>query len=223
MKKEILDLETRRRIYNYILDNPGVHFRDISKKLKINLYNLRYHLHFLQKYNMLCVKNENGYLRFFIAQTVGNGDKKLLAFLRQKTTRDILLSLQWCIGLTLSELSQFLEKSPSTINFHLNRLIENHIVVTAPVINGVIYRRNSKDIIDRKLIGREVVYLLKDPAEIYRMFTTYKKSILDEITIKIFEEIYPSPPFFRRYIPLNHSMDRFINQFFEIFPHPYHI
>jgi DNA-binding Lrp family transcriptional regulator len=223
MKKEILDLETRRRIYNYILTNPGVHFRDISKKLNIKVYNLKYHLHFLQKHSMICAKNENGYLRFYIAQKIGNDDKKILGFLRQKTTRDILLSLQWSLGLTLSELSQFLEKSPSTINFHLNKLIENDIITEAPIINGVIYRPNCKNTFDRKIIGREVIYSLKDPHTVYRIFTTYKKSLLDETTVKIFEEIYPSTSFIKRYRPINHSMDRFIDQFFEMFPHPYHV
>ena len=76
----ILNLETRRQIYNYIRKNPGVHFRDISRKLKISMYNLDYHLHILKKQGFVIEKKVNNYLRYHTMHSTGNVNKKILGF-----------------------------------------------------------------------------------------------------------------------------------------------
>jgi DNA-binding transcriptional ArsR family regulator len=158
-----------------------------------------------------------------VIHSISNGDKKLLGYLRQEPTRNILLSLQWCLGLTLSELSEFLEKSPSTVSFHLKKLTDNGIVVPAPIKNGVIYRHNRNNMFDRGIVGREIIYTLKDPFAVYRAFTIYKKSILNKTTMEIFETIYSSTSKLKRYRPINYSIDTFFEDLlFDVFPHPYH-
>ena len=43
----ILELEKRRKIYNYILTNPGLHFNEIVRGLQIPKTTLEYHLNYL--------------------------------------------------------------------------------------------------------------------------------------------------------------------------------
>ena len=47
-RSEILNLENRRKIYNYIRDNPGLHLRELSRRLNIAYYNLDYHIRYLK-------------------------------------------------------------------------------------------------------------------------------------------------------------------------------
>jgi len=60
-QKDLMSLKTRKIIYNYILKNPGAHFREISRENNIPLTTINYHLRYLQKYNLLDKKYENGY------------------------------------------------------------------------------------------------------------------------------------------------------------------
>lgn len=48
-KEDSLALETRRKIYNLILNYPGLHEREIARKLNLSLSTLDYHLHYLEK------------------------------------------------------------------------------------------------------------------------------------------------------------------------------
>ena len=54
MKKDgIIKLKTRKLIYNYISNHPGLYFRELSRELKIPKSTLDYHLTFLKKLEQL--------------------------------------------------------------------------------------------------------------------------------------------------------------------------
>jgi len=120
------ELETRKKIYNYILKNPGVHLRELQRNLNIKIFNLKYHVQKLVKNGCIIQKKEDGYLRFFVIHTVSNGDKKVLGILRQKTARHIVLVALYEIAVSQKEICDFLQKSPSTINFHIKNLLKNN-------------------------------------------------------------------------------------------------
>ena len=86
-RQGIITFETRKRIYTYVLQHPGVHLRDISRNLNLNINNLYYHIKFLERQELLFEKKIHGYSRFFIRKTVGNAEKQLLCFLRKKIMR----------------------------------------------------------------------------------------------------------------------------------------
>ena len=78
VKKEDLELETRQKIHNYILKNPGLCLNELSRKLNISKSTLNYHLNYLKKLGVIIGKSNGRYIRFYIASKVGNGDKKLI-------------------------------------------------------------------------------------------------------------------------------------------------
>jgi len=47
-KKDALDLEIRRSIYNHILKSPGLHERELARVLDIPLSTLDYHLYYIK-------------------------------------------------------------------------------------------------------------------------------------------------------------------------------
>ena len=75
---EILELETRRKIFNLILKNPGLHLHALKKQTDISLSTLRYHLEYLNKRSFLTIQNDGRYKRFYPKEGVGKNDKVIL-------------------------------------------------------------------------------------------------------------------------------------------------
>ena len=227
-KQNKLDMETRRIIYYYIKKHPGLHLRDISRKLNLKVFNLKYHIKILNKSGYIIQKKEDGFLRLFATHTVSNGDKKQFSYLRQKTTRNIILIILYNIAASQREICDALEKSPSTINFHINKLVENKVIELAPCKKGIIplscVTRPYK--IQKDLTGREIVFRLTDPFTIYRLFNEYKDTLLDEETKIILDGINYSIEIGITKLKFGvygtSSYDQHIEYLFEIFPHPYH-
>jgi DNA-binding transcriptional ArsR family regulator len=230
MNKDILNLETRRKIYNYIKKNPGVHFRSISKKLKIRGSTIEYHLRILTRQNLITEMKENGYLRFFVNNAVGNNEKKVLSLLRQKTPRHIVISLLSLCGLSSKELCQLLNKSPSTINFHIKILLKNNIIEKCPITPAgkeLVQRSSSMVFIERNIVGREIVYQLKEPYQIKKLIIMHENSLLDGISKEVFATMrnrhcdwYDGK--MQKVITTDNSIKRLIESVYDIFPHPYH-
>jgi len=224
-KNQILNLKTRRKIYKYIKENPGSHLRNISRALDLRIFNLYYHIKFLEKQELIYTKKEDGYLRCFISNSIGNGEKKLLGLLRQKTTRDIVLSILWSFGLSSKELCKILNKSPSTIDFHLKKLVKEDIIEACISNKNVAYIMKKSDILEKEKSGREVIYHIKKGKIVYNTFTIYKDSLLDDATIEIFESIddYYSKIKPKRINTIDNCYNTFLDNIFEVFPHPYHV
>ena len=90
---KILEIQIRRDIYQFISKNPGFHFRKIQRDLNIPKSTLEYHLRYLKKHNLLIEQSEKHYVRFYIAKTVGERQKKIINILREKVPRNIILYL----------------------------------------------------------------------------------------------------------------------------------
>jgi predicted transcriptional regulator len=114
-------LGTRRYIYECILKFPGLHSREISRKLKIAFSTLQYHLRFLEKRELIRGKNDGKYIRYYVSYQLGRREKDILSFLRKKTSCSIILYLLAFVIGSQSEISKSLKKHPTTIGFHLKK------------------------------------------------------------------------------------------------------
>lgn len=225
-KQNKLDVDTRRIIYYYIQKHPGLHLREISRKLNLKVFNLKYHINILNKNGYIIQKKEDGFLRLFATHTVSNGDKKQFFYLRQKTTRNIILIILYNIAASQREICESLEKSPSTINFHINKLLKNKVIELVPHNKGIINRLIKPRILEKDLTGREIVFRLTDPFTIYRLLNEYKDTLLDEETKVILDAINYSIEIGMTKLKFGvygtSSYDQHIEYLFEILPHPYH-
>jgi len=228
--KEIIDLEIRRKIFNYVQENPGQHLRKIARELKINYHNLRYHLRLLEKNEMIRIKTKDSYSRVYTKE-IGAVDKELLTIIRKKTPRNILLALCCSAAISQKELSKELDLHPTTIEYHLKTLIELEIIEPAIVKDGVVYT-NLKDClnVNKTPDKNEVLYMLKKPGLVLKMFYTYKKSLSkDKIFRVCFEKYAQDHAFLAKTKKVwqvkgfDYYIDFYIDKFYEIFPHPYHI
>ena len=157
------ELETRRRIYEQIKKSPGIHFRELERRLQMVVGNLQYHLQYLEKKNLIRASNDGDYVRYFVKdRSLSETERKIMSFLRRSGCRHILLQLLNNPALNNKELSQAVGLSPSTISWNLNKLVE-------------------AGIIEREKTGRISKFTVIDPPAIAELLICYKESFLDTL------------------------------------------
>jgi predicted transcriptional regulator len=158
-----LELETRKRIYEQIKRSPGIHFRELERRLKVVVGNLQYHLQYLEKKNLIRASNDEDYVRYFVKdKSLNENERRILSFLRRSGCRHILIQLLNNPELNNKELAQAIGLSPSTISWNLNKLIE-------------------AGIIERKKTGRISNFTIVDPSAVAELLVCYKESFLDTL------------------------------------------
>ncbi len=168
IKEDTLALETRRNIYTLILTYPGLHEREMARKLQMSLSTLDYHLHYLEKREIIVSKKDGRYTRYFVSRKIGAQDKRTISLLRQKTPRNIVLFLLLNPKALHKEICNEIKKSPSTISFHLKKLID------AGIISAI-------------SIGRGTAYEVINAEKIVDVLITYKRTFLDDAVDKFIE------------------------------------
>lgn len=78
----MLDLESRRKIYDIVGQYAGYHMREIRRASGMSFGMVSYHLSNLQKHRLIREEQDGNYLRYF-PFTLGIHDEKLLSLLRQ--------------------------------------------------------------------------------------------------------------------------------------------
>lgn len=223
---DALEFKTRKEIYNFILKYPGLHLRELFRRLNHSDGAIKYHLDFLKKQHLIIEKHESGYNRFYVSNMVGASEVKILNVLRQKNPRHILLYLLSCTVASQIELSKELNKDPKTIAFHLKKLKEYDIIEAAPVENGMVRTRYKQSkLFERNPVASEVIYQLRDPYLIYNVFLMYKGKLFDENTTSDIIELFEFSFTKKRpkiIISAETKIDNIEEWLYDIFPHPYH-
>ncbi len=226
MSNNILELESRNKIFDFILNNPGIHISDMCKNLNIPRSTLVYHLNFLVKRHILKTEADGKYIRYYIAKYFGKHEQEIMSFLRRKTLFEIILIFMHCGVASQKEISLKLDKKPATICSHLKKLKGNYIIEeVSRDIDNIFKTKTQKQII-RSVRNREIIYRLKDPELIYFTILKNKKSFLkDKNSNLIFGNItyyiQTGVPKKRKYF--KDEVDLIEKTFYEIFPHPYHM
>ena len=168
LKKEILELELRNKIYNFVNKYAGSHLRELERKSKIPYSTLKYHLHYLVKHNLIIEKIGSKNSKYY-PKTIASDDIEILGLLRQKNIRKIILFILISNKCTLRDLEEFTILSPSTVSWYLNGL-------------------TKKGIIKKTKIGKKTIYkLIYKKEQIMKILVTYKESFFDYLVDKTIE------------------------------------
>jgi|MudIll2142460700_1097286.scaffolds.fasta_scaffold543645_1 predicted transcriptional regulator len=162
--EDILDLEARRKIYDIISKNPGLHLSKIADLLQMRISHVEYHVHFLEKHEIITADKSTGYLRFYIKGTIGVQDKRYLSILRQKTLLRIILFLLKNETVQHKDILENAAVSASTLSYHLNKLVKHDIVEVQRYGENKGYRLKNRDEIITWLIQYK-------PFDLYEEFT----------------------------------------------------
>ena len=165
-----LELETRRRIYQFLQKLPGAHMREIGRELAIPMGTLEYHLHYLVKANLLTTRQDPRYTRYFPTGELSRRDKDVLALLRQKVPRQIAAHLLLAPGSSHGALLEKFALAASTLSFHLKKLV-------------------AAGIVEQQKAGRENLYRVVEPDLVAKVLVQHRESFFDDV-IDRFAEVW---------------------------------
>jgi len=227
-KEEILKLETRKEIYDYILNNPGLHLHEIQRRTNIPLGSLRYHLNYLEKLELINVKSDKKYKRHYVKHSVGVNDKKILNLIRQETTLRIIIMLLMPGPFHIYNGEDHFQKSLKKFeafekSYSIKDIIELtknwkksdqfHIQKHRTTVEFHLQKLIEIDLIEKTKEGKEIKYRLKDEDMVWAFLIKYKdalsKKSIDDI-LNWRDDAYAS------------ITDKILNVMWEIFPHPLH-
>ncbi len=120
-----LEHETRSAIYDHVRDSPGTYLAEIGEETDVPMQTARYHLRILEFENLISRKNIRGRRRYF---PIGSESDELDAALNDEPTAAVLHALATEGPDSVSGLAETLDRDPSTVTHHLERLEEDGLV-----------------------------------------------------------------------------------------------
>jgi predicted transcriptional regulator len=157
---EILALETRKQIFEYIHSNPGVHFSRLKRELSMETGLLQYHLRELEDHGVIESRDHQDRRRLFVAQELDEEERSLLSWLRYETTRHILLYLMKEGPKRNRDIAEVVGVTPATVSWHVSQLLD------AGVIEAVTEERTTR-------------YRVADEELTMQLLVRYRESFVD--------------------------------------------
>ncbi|MCK5773724.1 MAG: VWA domain-containing protein [Thermoplasmata archaeon] len=121
--KDLLDQENRKKIYEYIMENPGDHFREVQREMELEVGVLSHHVNILEK-EQLIVSEQDGMYRRFYAAGVKRDDKVRLSRIQE----NILKSIQHTPGITQTKIAKEVGVSRKVVYYHVKFLTGTGLV-----------------------------------------------------------------------------------------------
>ena len=154
---DLLELETRKKIYNLIKENPGINLSQISEILDLSSQLIDYHLNYLSNHGLITFEVKAGYKRCYIKGSIGHEEKQVLSLLRQEIPLKIVLYLLKYPYSRHRDILKFINVSSPRFSYHLKKLIKNNVIELVSV-------------------GRKKGYVVKNEREIVRLIIEFKPS-----------------------------------------------
>jgi predicted transcriptional regulator len=126
--EEVLENENRIKIIDTILKNPGIHYNDLLRKVKIAPGNLAWHLDILETYKVIRKKRIQNYLillPYYSENPLSNIDLKLQ---KSELTLKVLELIKENPGIWNSKISEELETHRKTLEYHIEKLIDLDLI-----------------------------------------------------------------------------------------------
>lgn len=121
-------VETRTRIADAVRSRPGIHFNGLVRSLDLATGQVQYHLKRLLNEEEV-VKTELYGRTHYFPDTYDDWERRTLALLRRETTRDVVAVLFEAGSVRPNELVEELDLARSTLEWHLDHLVEQRVVV----------------------------------------------------------------------------------------------
>lgn len=156
-KEEALELDARRQIYEYILATPGTHLRGVHRAVALPFGQVLYHLNYLEKLDLVVVKKDGKFSRYFVKNLIGRKEKDVISVLRHEVPRTISILLLFRKEMSHKAILEHVGVSPSTLSFHLAKMVDAEVV-------------------SREARGRESIYRLVDEPAVTKTLIRHRAS-----------------------------------------------
>jgi predicted transcriptional regulator len=152
----------RQSLYAIIARSPGLHFRELQRRTKMATGQLNYHLHWLQERSVVKTILDGQYLRFYTFENLGDEERKVIELSRQESVRHILIHLLECGCDNHENIVKKVDLSPSTVSWHLKKLVNAKIVI-------------------KEVDGRKSFFHINNSELVKKIIVKYRESFMDRI------------------------------------------
>ncbi len=136
-RAEPLEADRRRRLYEALLEYPGLHLAELARQAEVEEKLARYHIRVLVKSGLATKKREGNKNLYYpkveaeigSKEVIDRRDKEALALLRRPVPlRMVLALLDDDEGLTMGEMAEAAAVSRSTATYHVEKLKDAELV-----------------------------------------------------------------------------------------------
>lgn len=121
-----LEHDARESVYDLVQQRPGAYLSEVSEGADLPLSTARHHVRVLEQEDLVTAAKVRGKRRFYPAYTSG---VEVDAALNDDATAAILDAIARLGAASVSDLAEAVEKDPSTISHHLQRLETDDLIV----------------------------------------------------------------------------------------------
>lgn len=115
------------KILRYVQNKPGCHLRQVKEELELAMGTVQYHLDRLEKGGKIISARRGLYKHYFPVGMLEN-QKDILQVLTQETEREMMMFIIERGNPTLSEIAERMGISPSSVNWHIKRLMIMNLI-----------------------------------------------------------------------------------------------
>ncbi len=166
--KNKFELETRRVIFELVNEVPGLHFREIMRRLGISTGNLTYQLNYLVKHGIIIIVEDENLKRYYPSGKLNEKEKRILGVLRNETSRGLVLFVLLNPNSEFSKIAENFDLKLSKVSYYLNKLVD-------------------KEILRKVRKGRNVIYNVVDEVIVANVLITYKPTFMDAVVDSFIE------------------------------------
>ncbi|MGH9999310.1 MAG: winged helix-turn-helix transcriptional regulator [Nitrosopumilaceae archaeon] len=117
------------RVLQFIQENPGSHLRQIKRELTMSMGTIQYHLNLLEKQGKISSERHDLHKHYFPIGLFEQSERDILKILNQETAREILMMILEKRNPTQTDIANIIKISSSSVNWHINRLIELGLIL----------------------------------------------------------------------------------------------
>ena len=128
---QLLEHPARARLVQIVQAEPGIHFQDLARKAGLANGTAVHHLGKLAKGGLLAARPLGRYTCYFPGTSPDRASLARAPVLRSDGARRVYEAIQGRPGLSGLELAGVVGLQPSTVNYHVQRLVECGLVLAA--------------------------------------------------------------------------------------------
>jgi len=232
-EENILNFRTRKNIYNFISENPGLNLRELSRRTNLSLGVLRHHLNHLKKRDLIIAIKNHRYTGYYVKKNFSQRDIELINLLRQDVPRRII---QLLIIAGPGEIFKNREtwkkakRDPKSYwrlkskrelvgatKYWGERGKDFHLIKHRTTIDFHLQKLLDADLIEKIKIGKEIMYRLKDEGMVVEFLVKYQDALSNQAITRHLRGINA---FMNN--NMNFFMDNLERNGYDIFPHPFY-
>lgn len=158
--------QLEQNLLHYIDRHPGIRYRQLLRLTRLSNGVLSYHLAELEGSKCIKVDRRIRVTRYYPLR-ISAEISKIIGCIRNTVSRQIVSLLSQNNGCTLGEIAAFTNKAPSTVSWHIQRLVKAGILSKASVLklDGLNYKSSIYHISDRELIEKVLNTYLESPLD----------------------------------------------------------